>query len=31
MAAGTWNLGRLEKRVLKTGLNDFPTIQFRDT
>ena len=23
MAAGTWNLGRLEKRVLKTGLNDF--------
>tara|TARA_R110002012_G_scaffold124149_1_gene275044 strand:+ start:474 stop:5348 length:4875 start_codon:yes stop_codon:yes gene_type:complete len=31
MATGTWNQGELEKRVQKIGLNDFPSIQFRDT
>ena len=31
MAAGTWNQGRLKKRVTKVGLKDYPTIEFRDT
>jgi len=31
MAAGTWNQGRLEKRVEKIKLNEYPTIQFEDT
>jgi len=30
MAAGTWNQGRLEKRVEKIKLNEYPTIQFED-
>jgi hypothetical protein len=31
MAAGTWNQGELEKRVTKIDLENYPTIQFRDT
>ena len=31
MPAGTWNLGRLRKRVDYTGIKDLSTIQIRDT
>jgi hypothetical protein len=31
MAAGTWNQGELEKRVTKIDLENYPTIEFRDT
>ena len=31
MAAGTWNQGDLEKRVTKIDLENYPTIEFRDT
>ena len=31
MAAGTWNQGQLEKRVEKIDLENYPTIEFRDS
>ena len=31
MAVGTWNEGQLPKYVEKINLENFPTIQFRDT